>query len=194
WLAAFLFGGGTIPFVTILSNFFKDVYHSDDTTRGLLTGLYGVGGLIGIVVGGYLTQRATRAQLVQRLPVINGLMIAQFAVGVFLMAISPVFALSAAAATLLSIGGYGFLPAYTTIVATVAPPRIRSQAYAWSLFYYALGGIAVSVLVGGVNNAHGPRPELIVLSGICAVGGFVNLQVRRTIVADAARPGASVAA
>ena len=186
WFAAFLFGGGTIPFVTILSNFFKDVYHSGDTTRGLLTGLYGVGGLIGIVVGGYLTQRATRAQLVRRLPVINGVMIIEFAVGVFLMAISPVFALSAVAAALLSIGGYGFLPAYTTIVAAVAPPRIRSQAYAWSLFYYALGGIDGSIIVGSVNNAHGPRPALIVLSVICAVGGIINVQVRSTISSDAA--------
>ena len=186
WAAAFLFGGGTLPFVTILSNFFKDVYHSGDTTRGLLTGLYGVGGLVGIVVGGYLTQRATRAGLVQRLPIINALMILEFAVGVFLMAVSPAFALSAAAATLLSIGGYGFLPAYTTIVATVAPPRIRSQAYAWSLFYYALGGVIVSAIVGGLNNAHGPRPALIVLSVICAAGGIVNAQVRSTIAADAA--------
>src|SRR5260221_13764155 len=49
WIAAFLFGGGTIPFVTLLSNFFKDVYGAGDATRGLLTGLYGAGGLVGIV-------------------------------------------------------------------------------------------------------------------------------------------------
>ena len=194
WLAAFLFGGGTLPFVTILSNFFKDVYHSGDTTRGLLTGLYGIGGLAGILLGGYLTQRASRAQLVQRLPVINGLMILEFAAGVLLMAVSPVFALSAAAATLLSVGGYGFLPAYTTIVATVAPPRIRSQAYAWSLFYYALGGVLVSAIIGGINNAHGPRPALVVLSLICAAGGLVNAQVRRSIAADAADAIADVGA
>jgi branched-chain amino acid transport system ATP-binding protein len=186
WIAAFLFGGGTIPFVTILSNFFKDVYGSGSTTRGLLTGLYGVGGLIGIVLGGYLTQRATRAHLIARLPLINAVMVVEFAVGVFLMAVSPVFGLSAAAATLLSIGGFGFLPAYTTIVAVVAAPRIRSQAYAWSLFYYALGGIIVSAIIGGLNNAHGPRTALIILSAICAAGGIVNLQIRTTIAADAA--------
>jgi len=186
WMAAFLFGGGTIPFVTILSNFFKDVYHSGDTTRGLLTGLYGVGGVVGIVVGGYLTQRATRQQQVRRLPVISSLMILEFAAGVLLMAVTPVFALSVVAATLLSIGGYGFLPAYTTTVATVAPPRIRSQAYAWSLFYYALGGIIVSAIIGGLNNAHGPRAAIVVLAFICAAGGIVNGQVRGTVETDAA--------
>ena len=51
----------------------------------------------------------------------------------------------------------------TVRVATVAPPRIRSQAYAWSLFYYALGGIVVSAVIGGLNNAHGPRPAVAAL-------------------------------
>jgi ABC-type branched-subunit amino acid transport system ATPase component/predicted MFS family arabinose efflux permease len=194
WMAAFLFGGGTIPFVTILSNFFKDVYHSGDTTRGLLTGLYGVGGLIGIVVGGWLSQRAMSNARPDRLPLINGLMIIEFAVGVLLMGVAPVFGLAVAAATVLSIGGYGFLPAYTTIVATVAPPRIRAQAYAWSLFYYALGGIIVSAIVGAINNAHGPRPALVVLACVCFLGGAVTIGVRRTIVADAARAVAVAAA
>jgi branched-chain amino acid transport system ATP-binding protein len=187
WVAAFLFGGGTIPFVTLLSNFFKDVYHSGDATRGLLTGLYGVGGLAGIVIGGWLTQRAVRRGQPEQLAIISALMVLEFAAGVLVMAASPAFVLSVAAATVLSIGGYGFLPAYTTIVASVAPPRIRSQAYAWSLFYYALGGIVVSVMIGAISNAHGPRAALIVLSGVCAAGGLVNLQVRQTVMADAAR-------
>src|SRR5258708_3190856 len=29
WIAAFLFGGATLPFITLLSNFFKDVYGTD---------------------------------------------------------------------------------------------------------------------------------------------------------------------
>ena len=62
-----------------------------------------------------------------RLPVVNGLMIVEFALGVLIMAVSPIFGLSVVAATVLSIGGYGFLPAYTTIVATLAPPRIRAR-------------------------------------------------------------------
>jgi branched-chain amino acid transport system ATP-binding protein len=189
WGAAFLFGGGTIPFVTILSTFFKDVYHTGDTVRGLLTGLYGVGGLAGIVVGGWLTQRAMRAGRLRRLPVINGLMIVEFGVGILVMAAVPVFALSAAAATVLSIGAFGYLPAYTTLVSAVVAPRVRSQAYGWSLFFYALGGITVSVLIGAINDANGPRTAFAILSAVVVVGGLIQASVRRTIEADVARAG-----
>ena len=187
WFAAFLFGGGTIPFITLLSNFFKDVYGTGDAARGLLTGLYGVGGLAGIVVGTVLTQRAMSAGQLRRLPLINGFMIVEFGLGVLIMAASPIFALSVAAAIVLSVGAYGFLPAYTTLVASVVPPRVRSQAYAWSLFWYALGGISVSVAVGGPQHAYGPRPSLVVLACIVVAGGLINASVRRTISADATR-------
>jgi ABC-type branched-subunit amino acid transport system ATPase component/predicted MFS family arabinose efflux permease len=187
WIAAFLFGGGTIPFITLLSNFFKDVYGSGDALRGVLTGLYGVGGLAGIVVGGVLTQRAMSAGKLRRLPLINGLMIVEFGVGIVLMAAAPVFALSVCAAIVLSIGGYGFLPAYTTLVSSVVPPRVRSQAYAWSLFWYALGGVVVSAIVGGIQNAGGPRAALLVLAVIVIAGGALNASAARTIEADAER-------
>jgi branched-chain amino acid transport system ATP-binding protein len=187
WIAAFLFGGGTIPFITLLSNFFKDVYGAGDAERGLLTGLYGVGGLVGIVVGTVLTQRAMSAGQLRRLPLINGIMIVEFGLGVLVMAASPIFALSVAAAIVLSIGAYGFLPAYTTLVASVVPPRVRSQAYAWSLFWYALGGITVSVAVGGLQHEYGPRPSLAILACIVIAGGFINAAVRRTIADDALR-------
>ncbi|HKN39409.1 MAG TPA: MFS transporter, partial [Acidimicrobiia bacterium] len=187
WGAAFLFGGGTIPFVTILSTFFKDVYHTGDTVRGLLTALYGAGGLAGIVLGGWLTQRGMRAGRLRWLPAINGLMIVEFGVGILLMAAAPAFALSAAAATVLSIGAFGFLPAYTTLVAAVVSPRVRSQAYAWSLFWYALGGITVSVVIGAINDASGPRTALALLAAVVAVGGLISTSVRETIDADVAR-------
>ena len=187
WIAAFLFGGGTLPFITLLSNFFKDVYGTGDAARGLLGGLYGVGGLFGIVVGAVLTQRAMSAGRLSRLPLINGLMIIEFGLGVLIMAASPIFVLSVAAAVVLSIGAYGFLPAYTTLVASVVPPQVRSQAYAWSLFWYALGGICVSVAVGGLQHAYGPRPSLVVLACIVIAGGLINASIRRTIEADAVR-------
>src|SRR4029077_9048899 len=122
-----------------------------------------------------------------RLAVINAVMIIEFGVGILLMAAVPVFALSVVAAILLSIGAYGFLPAYTTLVSSIVPPRMRSQAYAWSLFWYALGGVVVSVAIGGIQNANGPRPALVVLAFIVVAGGVINTTVSRTVSADAER-------
>src|SRR5258708_33866528 len=103
WFAAFLFAGGTIPFITLLSTFFTHAYGTGDAARGLLTGLYGLGGLAGIVVWTVLTQRAMSAGQLPRLPLINGLMIVEFGLGVLVMAVSPIFVLSVAAAIVLSL-------------------------------------------------------------------------------------------
>ena len=139
WLAAFLFGGGTLPFATLLGTFFKNVYHYGDTTRGEISILYGLGGLVGIVVGAVLTQRAVAAGRLNRLPVINGAMILEFAVGTLIMVSVPNAAVAIAAAGILTLGVIGFLPAYTTLVALVAPPRLRAQTYAWTLLFYEIG-------------------------------------------------------
>jgi len=187
WIAAFLFGGGTIPFVALLSNFFKDVYGTADAERGFITGLYGVGGLAGILVGGALTQRAMGAGRLKDLPIINAVLIVEFGLGILLLGASPTFVLSVAAAIVLSVGGYGFLASYTTLVASVAPPYIRAQAYAWSLFWYAFGGVVVSALIGAVQSGYGPRWALAALAGVVVIGGFVNIGVRQTIEADAER-------
>ncbi len=52
WFAAFLFGAGTIPLATLVSNFFHDVYHVGATERGDIAAFLGVFGLCGIVLGG----------------------------------------------------------------------------------------------------------------------------------------------
>jgi branched-chain amino acid transport system ATP-binding protein len=194
WFAAFLFGGGTIPFVTLLNTFFKDVYHLGDASRGLISTLFGVGGLLGIVLGGVLTQRSLRRGQKQRTALITGLMVIEFALGIVVMAGVPVLAAAIAAATVLSVGAFGFLPSYTTMVSMVAPPRLRSQAYAWSLFFYSTGAVVVSVFIGGISNAHGQRVSLLILSGLVFVGGvinasasrFVNLDIERAVRVEAA--------
>jgi ABC-type branched-subunit amino acid transport system ATPase component/predicted MFS family arabinose efflux permease len=187
WFGAFLFGGGTIPFATLLNTFFKDVYHLGDASRGLITTLFGVGGLVGIALGGVLTQRAVRTGQPRRLALITGLMIVEFALGIVVMAGVPVFAVAVAAAAVLSVGAFGFLPSYTSMVSLVAPPRLRSQAFAWSLFFYSSGAIVVSLIIGGISNAHGQRVSLVVLASLVLIGGLVNASAARFVPLDVDR-------
>ena len=174
WVSAFLFGAGTVPFTTLLSTFFKDVYHQSDAARGAIATVYGVGGLIGIGLGGWLSQRAVRQGRPPRLAIINGVMILEFAAGVSLMAGLPVFALSVIAAGLLSVGAYGFLPAYTTLVSIVGPPRVRAQAFGWSLLFYSAGAVVITPIIGSIGDAHGQRAALLVLAVMVAAGGLVG--------------------
>jgi ABC-type branched-subunit amino acid transport system ATPase component/predicted MFS family arabinose efflux permease len=184
WLAAFLFGAGTIPFATLLSNFYNDVYHVGPFARGAIGAAYGAGGLIGIVIGGGLARRVVTGGHPERLAVINGLAVVEFGVFAFVMAVMPLLGLSIAAAVLLALGATGFLPAYTTVVAMVAPARMRSQAYAWSLLFYSLGALVGGVIIGGVADAHGQRSAMVLLSLLVAAGGLVGVSARRFVGRD----------
>jgi len=184
WPSAFLFGAGTVPFATILNNFFKDIYHVGDTGRGGITALLGIGGLAGIAIGGWLTHRAVTARAPQRLPVINGVLIVSFGALSLVLAAVANLAAGIALGTLLSIGAFGFLPAYTAMVALVTPPALRAQAYGWSLLFYALGAILITPIIGGIADAQGQRTSIAVLGAIVLVGGLVGASARRFVAGD----------
>jgi branched-chain amino acid transport system ATP-binding protein len=184
WFAAFLFGAGTIPFPTLLNNFFHDVYHFGPTSRGFVSALYGVGGLLGVVICATLTQRELTAGRPSRLSLINGLMVVEFGLFIAVMGGAPWVAVSVIAAGVLSIGAYGFLPAYTALVSLVAPPALRAQAYAWSLWWYALGGIVLGSIIGGISDAHGNRVALLVLAALVAAGGAIGASAFRFVDRD----------
>ncbi|TML63766.1 MAG: MFS transporter [Actinobacteria bacterium] len=184
WPAAFLFGSGVLPFAAVLNNFFHDVYGSGAVERGLITFLTGVGGFIGLVLGTRWAQKLTLERGPQWLPVINGLFVIEFAVGMVLMALSPWMTLSIAFAFVLSIGTLGFLPAYLTMVALVAPPRLRAQAFSWTLLFYGLGAIVLSPIAGAVGDAHGYRVAILLLSAFVGGGGLIELTARAFVPRD----------
>ena len=187
WLAAFLFGGGTLPFATLLSTFFKDVYHYGDTARGSIILVYGLGGLVGVTAGGAVTQRLLNRLNFTGLVVANGLFILEFALGIVIMVSVHSAFVAIAGATILSIGAVGFLPVYTTLVSIISPPTLRTQVYGWTLLFYGLGAILTTIVViNPIVNAYGQRPAMLVLSGLVALGGIAGLSSARFVNSDLA--------
>jgi branched-chain amino acid transport system ATP-binding protein len=70
------------------------------------------------------------------------------------------------------------------MVALVTPPRLRSQAYAWSLVWVAFGAAVVSPLVGGFGDAFGQRVAVIVLGVLVGIAGFIALTASRWVRRD----------
>src|SRR2546430_15196070 len=60
WWAAAFFGGGAVAFRPLSNIFFKDVYHYGAAARGGVAAIFGVGGLVGIIVGGRLVEDPVR--------------------------------------------------------------------------------------------------------------------------------------
>jgi MFS family permease len=111
----------------------------------------------------------------------------EFGAFVFLMAVLPDVAGSIAAACVLAVGAVGYLPGYVTFVAVIAPADLRSQAYAWSLFFYALGAVAISAIIGAIADAQGQRVAMALLAGLVIVGGVIGISSRKFVPGDLAR-------
>jgi MFS family permease len=185
WWGAFILGGAAAPMSTLVSNFFKDVYHMGSFGRGAVVSLVGSGALVGLVVSGVLSQRMLADQRIRTLPTISGGAAVVFALFVLVMAATPVLWIAVTAAGFAGIGLGGFLPPYTTVVSLVTPASLRSQAYAWSTVFFAFGAIAVSIFVGTLADAAGQRTALGALAVVLALGGAVLGSARRFVEADA---------
>jgi branched-chain amino acid transport system ATP-binding protein len=194
WISAFFFGAGVIPLASFLSLFFEDIYGMGPVGRGTMVMLRGAGGAVGLLVGARLTRKLQESGRLDLLPVVTGLMVVQFALGLVLMALSPWVAGSVVFAFLLSVGGSGFLPPYLTTVALIGPPRIRSQAYAYSLLFFALGGVVLSRIAAGVGDLHGLRAGTLLLSVFVVCGGLIALTVKRFVARDVAEAEKSIKA
>ena len=187
WWAAFLFGSGTLPFASYLNLFLKDVYDAGSGERGLVSFVFGLGSIVGLILGGRYATKMTLERGPSLLPVINGLMVVEFGVGIALMGVAPWLPVSTVFAALLAIGSTGFLPPYLTMVALVAPPRLRSQAFSWSLLFYGLGALGFSPITGAVADAHGWRTAMLVLAVLVAAGGLIETSVRAFVDRDIAQ-------
>ena len=186
WVAAFIFGAGTLPLATLASNFFHDVYHLGSEKRGWIIALIGVAALIGIVVGGAINKQQMAKGRPGVLAVVIGAGAAEAGVFALAMALAPKLWMSIAAAFFLGLGGGCLQPAYATIVSTVTPAVLRSQAYAWTLFFFALGAGVLTGFIGVVADAHGQRAAMGLLALFLIVAGPIAVSARRFVMQDQA--------
>jgi ABC-type branched-subunit amino acid transport system ATPase component/predicted MFS family arabinose efflux permease len=183
WWAATFFGGGVVAFLNLYAIFFKDVYHFGTAARGYLTVAYGVGAMVGTLVGGAYVQRRMRASKPQLLPVINGLMVVEFGVFTVLMGVIPNRWVAVAMLGMSGLGAAGFAPAYQAMIGLVTTPRLRGQAYSYSLIWVTLGAIIVAPTIGGIANHH-DRAAAAVLGALMVMAGAIEVTARKFVARD----------
>ncbi len=183
WYAAAFFGGGVVAFTSLLGIFFKDVYHYGTAARGAVAFVFGLGGLTGTVIGGRLVQQRMRAMKPEYLPVINGLMVIVFGTGIILMGLMPWALASILMVFVLSVGASGFAPAYNAMIGLVTTPRLRGQAFSYSLIFVTVGAIFVSPVIGGIADHH-QRAATYVLGALVIGAGLVEITARQFVDRD----------
>jgi len=183
YFGSFLLGIGFLSVGPLISVFFEEVYDFSAFERGVVQFVFGAGAVAGLFAGGKLASAAMQKGDIPRLASLTGASFVLGAIGLVLMAIAPWSGLSLVFAFVLAMGFAMFQPAYYPLVGLVAPPRVRSQSFAFSLLCVGFGGVFGAMLFG-LGDERGYRVAIAVLSGIIAVAGLVGMSSRRFVQRD----------
>ena len=194
WVGAFFFGLGTLQLDTLLSLYFEKVYSYDALGRGWVQFVFGAGTVAGLVAGSRFANRAVADGRGSRLPVVVGAATIPFFIGLMLVAISPLSTVALIGAFLVSAGNGFYQPAYYTVVGTVAPPRVRTQSYAWAILIYGAGGLSYLLVFGAFGGEDGSyRGLAVALALLTSLAGIAASSAAKFFDRDAARAAATLA-
>lgn len=170
YAGAFLLGFGLIPLNGFIAFFYEDVYGFSTFERGVTAFVFGAGTTAGLLVGARFASRVPPGS--GALARITGISFVTGGLGLLLMALAPFAVLSV---VLLFVSGLGFgayLPAYYPLVSVIVPPRVRTQAYGYSLIIIGVGGVLGAGLVGSLGENEGYRLGVAATAAIVAASGL----------------------
>lgn len=194
YLGAFFFGIGTIQLATLISLYFENVFDFGPAARGWVQFVLGAGTVTGLVAGSRLAANEVRKGNLARLGFIVGAAFSPFALGMVILAVSPVAAVALVGAFVIAIGNGAWQPSYFSLLGTVAPPRLRSQAYAFGVMIYGTGGLAYVVVFGAFGGEEGNyRGLTIAMALITGIAGLIGISTQKFIQADADNAAKSLA-
>ena len=183
WLGGFLLGVALIANAQLLSLFFKNVHGFDPFQRGIVQFTVGLGTIVGIVLGGRAAGRAAAAGSYTRLPYVVAASFLSTAVALIGMSLLPWAVAGVGCVFILGIGLGVYQPAYFPLVARIVHPRIKTQAYGWTLVFAGLGAIlAIPLARFGENNSY--RGAFALLAGLITIGAAVVASSSSRVQAD----------
>jgi branched-chain amino acid transport system ATP-binding protein len=193
YVGGFLLGFGVFPLASFTIFFFENVFDFGPFARGLVTFISGAGLFAGLFIGERAVARYV-GDKTGRLASLTGLAFVLGGVGLLLMAISPWAALALVFVFIANIGFSAYLPPYLTLIAIIVPPKVRTQAFGYSLILVAAGGLLSAGIFGNLGDSQGYRLAISLLSGIVVLAGFVGMTASAFVEADRRNAENSLAA
>ena len=176
WLAAFFLGGPVLAIVAFFAFFFEEVYGVENEGpwgRGGITALFYLGVAVGTYFWGRLADKTIASFQIPKLARLAGIALFFVAATFALTGVAPWLGLSIFFVFCAGLASPGFLAFHLPLTALVAPPRLRSLAFALFGFWFGIGAILMSGIVAGIGENQGYRWGLGVLSLIVAVAGAI---------------------
>ena len=185
WWAALFIGASVVPIAIFLNFFFEKVYNVESiTARGAITMLYSLGSLVGLQLGSRYSTKALMNGDLPRLSVLGGLTLIGSALGLLFLATAPWIGLSIVFVFVIGMGT-SFNSFGLPLLAAIAPPRLRSQALGYFVFFIGLGALLLSPVVASIGEDKGYRYGIGILSALLAVAGFIYMSMRPFVRRDA---------
>jgi len=186
WWAAFFLGAAVVPITSFISFFFENVYEIESNFgRSAILTFFGFGSIIGINLGARYATRALAGLDLPKLAVYGGRSLIAGAVGLVGMALTPWIGGSMLFLFLVGVVSVGFTSYNLPLVAAITPPRLRSQAFAYFVFFFGLGAIVVAGFASGIAEDHGYRQGVAILAFFEALAGLVYMSSKRFVTKDA---------
>ena len=185
FLAVGFLGFVLVAVPTSFSLYLDRTFHLGTAQRGLVIALVEVGALVGVLLGGTLTDKLLRDRPERVLRLLAATTLS-FGVLFPLSLALPSLQLVVVGVVLAKCAqSVGVVPAYS-LVAALAPYRLRSSAFTLlGLSIFLLGGFAGALLTGAISDAHGPRFALtVVVLPACLISALVARSGARTVAAD----------
>ncbi|GLZ31545.1 hypothetical protein Lesp02_37330 [Lentzea sp. NBRC 105346] len=183
WVGALLLGMLIIPLRQLQSLLFEQRFGYGPVGRGTILALGGFGLIAGIIVGGYLAERAVSRGNIRGLGFVVGATIAIVALTQSGMVVMPWESLVLVVKFINAAVIGAYQPAFYTLVSYVSPPNVRSQAYAWAYGLSGAGGV-LSLGITTFTAPLGAGTSLLALSGFAALAGAAILRSTRHINED----------
>ncbi len=172
WGGAVFLGGASFGIFGLASLYFEKQFDLGKLGRGFVQFLIGSGWFVGVLVGGFLANRATLSGRYR--PLVN-LCAGSFllvAIGSVLLIVAPSVILAYVLITMLAFGNGVWQSPFFSTVAKVAPPELSGQAFGSSATAYAIGSfltIAIAVVADkDTRAAFGLVALFGVLAALCA--------------------------
>lgn len=188
WACAFFLGAAVIPISTIFAFFYEQVYGMDAEGpwgRAGVVAIFAAGSILGLQLAGGWAGKAIREHSdVSLLAKYGGRTLIAAGLCAGLMAISPWLPLSILFTFLMGVTGGGFQAYNSPLVAITAPPRLRSQAFGYFGFFFAIGAILIASSVTGIGETEGYRVGVTALSLMVILSGFIYYSAHKFVQRD----------
>lgn len=185
WLGLVFVGGGFVPLAAFLPLYFEAVFGLDLFARGVVGAVSAAFGIAGLLVAGRLVEK-WQADLPGKVQAVSGITFIAISVVMVMFVLSAhMFTAAALSAVVAFIGGF-YVPTSVAVQSSVSPPRLRTQAFAFSSLFLAAGAF-LAPIAGGLADDHGLRVGLLAFTPLLAVGGAVLWSAAPFVTDDRSR-------